>query len=100
MKRCPDCGFRAEESHCPLCGVRMQHTGAPVRTHDHTQQGEKCMLPNRESPAAPKQTGTPETGSYQPQTGSRGRRGTPSGAVGVIFAIILFSLLRACIRAF
>lgn len=86
MRRCPECGFRANEQTCPLCGVRMQQTGAPVQTHTHAQSGERCVLPNRE----PARQNTP-------QNGRKKSGGTPSGFVIAVVVIVLVSMLRSCV---
>ena len=95
MKRCPECGFRANDTTCPLCGVKMRGTAAPIQTHTHAQQGERCVLPNQK-----KGTGAPDPKAeqaYKPeQTSSqRHRREKPSFGVAV-FLIIMFILLRSC----
>lgn len=95
MKRCPECGFRANDTVCPLCGVRMQSYTAPIYTHTHAQSGEKCALPNqRQAPVKP-QPSASET--YQPRQTDRQRRqrGKPNFGV-VVFIIIMFILLRSC----
>ena len=49
MRRCPDCGFRANDTTCPLCGVKMKPLPAAekeLQTHAHKQAGESCTLPN------------------------------------------------------
>ena len=91
MRRCPDCGFRANDTVCPLCGVRMQGYSAPISTHEHRQSGERCVLPNHEN----RKTDAPKKGTYNPQQNSR-RRSTPSGTVIAIIAIILISVLKNC----
>ena len=54
MKRCPDCGFRANDVVCPLCGVRMQ--AAPeIQTHVHRQTGERCGVSVKEKDRRPDQ---------------------------------------------
>ncbi len=88
MKRCPECGFRAEEKVCPLCGVRMQTMAGASRelqTHAHRQSGEKCALPNQKQPTMPKQE--KKTSATK----------APPKFVQAIFFIILAILLRACI---
>lgn len=88
MRRCPDCGFRAEDSVCPLCGTKMGRITATVQTHTHTQQGERCLLPEQER-SAPKREVTRPT--------ARGRSQQQPGAFGVVVAIIiLISVLRSC----
>lgn len=98
MKRCPECGFRAADVVCPLCGVKMQKYTAPIKTHTHIQNGEKCALPNRgPMPATPKQ---PECEAYSPeQKKSRQQhRATPNfGALVVMIIVyIVYILLRSC----
>lgn len=88
MKRCPACGFRADDQTCPLCGVRMHADGASVQTHAHQQKGERCALPNREAPQQKEE-------QYHPQNSRRSARGNTS-ASAVIVVIILFMLLRGC----
>ena len=87
MKRCPECGFRANENSCPLCGVRMQTVDAPMQTHAHQQKGEKCALPNREA--------TEQKERYQPRSRGKSRSGTSAPAIVVV--IVLFLLLRSCV---
>ena len=89
MKRCPECGFRANDGICPLCGVRMQADGVSVQTHTHQQKGERCALPNREVPQQRKE-------EYRPQDSRRAARGNTS-ASAVIVVIVLFLLLRGCV---
>ena len=87
MRRCPDCGFRADDTVCPLCGVRMQTvSGASrqIQTHTHQQTGEKCVLPNQKQPVR----------SQQEKKKSAGK--APPKFVQVVFFIILAILLRAC----
>ena len=87
MKRCPECGFRANDTVCPLCGVRMQSIAGASRelqTHTHRQTGEKCTLPNQKQPVGPQQEKKTAAGKV------------PSKFVQAIFFIILVILLRAC----
>ena len=91
MKRCPECGFRANDTVCPLCGVRMQGYSAPISTHTHRQGGEKCVLPNRENP----KTDVPKNETYNPQRNTT-RRSTPSGTAIAIIVIVLISVLKNC----
>ena len=62
MKRCPECGFRADDTVCPLCGVKMQRTSEPVATHKHTQSGETCMLPEKEKSEQKRNNKNPTAG--------------------------------------
>ena len=94
MKRCPECGFRADDAVCPLCGVRMQEYAAPIRTHAHTRPGEKCALPNRERPTVGQET--PK--AYQPQNSRRNSAGKPSSVAVTLIVIVLLSVLRSCMR--
>ena len=91
MKRCPECGFRANDNTCPLCGVRMVGYTAPVQTHSHAQTGERCVLPNREQPVVKQE----HEKTYQPQSSRRDQN--PKGVLITIVVIILISLLRSCI---
>ena len=87
MRRCPDCGFRANDTVCPLCGVRMQSIAGAnreIQTHTHQQTGEKCALPNQKQPVRPQQE--------KKQSAAK----IPSKFVQAIFFIILAILLRAC----
>ena len=87
MKRCPECGFRAEDKTCPLCGVRMQTLGGAAReiqTHSHGQTGEKCVLPNQKQPVRPQQ-----------EKKSSGTK-MPPKFVQIVFFVIIAVLLRAC----
>lgn len=88
MKRCPDCGFRANDDVCPLCGVKMRGYSAPVRTHVHSQPGERCVLPNQKKETS--------TNTYQPKRRSRDTGTAPSGFGIAVAAIILISVLRSC----
>ena len=54
MKRCPDCGFRANDQMCPLCGVRMKED-PNLRTHVHAQSGERCGVSGKEANRRPEQ---------------------------------------------
>lgn len=89
MRRCPECGFRADDQICPLCGVRMQHTGASIKTHTHQQQGEYCTLTNKETPK--------RDTHYHPENSRRKKTTTPSGFVIAVVVIVLISMLRSCI---
>lgn len=92
MKRCPECGFRANDTVCPLCGVRMTGGSSPVQTHSHTQTGEKCVLPNRERPTSERENReTERPGSHRKRNGT-----TPSSLVTTIIVIVLISMLRSC----
>lgn len=89
MRRCPECGFRANDTVCPLCGVRMGHVNN-VPTHTHTGAGERCVLPNREPyRPVPKQ---PER--KQESTGKK--TSMPQYAAWII-VLILFGILRSCV---
>lgn len=92
MRRCPECGFRANDTVCPLCGVHMTGYVAPVQTHNHKQTGERCVLPNREQPAVRQETER----TYRPQS-DRNKSQNPKGALTVVLVIILISVLRSCI---
>ena len=95
MKRCPECGFRATDHTCPLCGVRMTAYHGNVQTHSHTQQGEHCVLPNREQPVQQKRE--QENKDYTPQTGNTRRTASVPSFFYVIVLLIVFSVLRSCI---
>lgn len=94
MKRCPECGFRAEDSVCPLCGVRMQEHAASIRTHTHAQAGEKCALPNREKPTVRQN----DEKGYRPQNSRRSSAGKPSSFVVTVIVLVLICMLRSCMR--
>ena len=88
MKRCPECGFRANDKNCPLCGVRMQSIAGAARelqTHTHRQDGEKCVLPNQKQPVRPQQEKKSSTAKMPPKF------------VQIVFVIIIVILLRACV---
>lgn len=97
MKRCPECGFRADDRICPLCGVRMQgQTGVAreIKTHTHKQTGERCALPNQErEPVRPTMRKTVRT-EKKPE------RKTPQVHVPAklipVLIVLLFTLLRSC----
>lgn len=87
MKRCPECGFRADDTVCPLCGVRMQSiagASSEIQTHVHRQTGEKCALPNQKQPVRPQQE--------KKKTAAK----VPGKFVQAVFFIIIALLLRAC----
>ncbi len=87
MKRCPECGFRAEDHVCPLCGVRMQTMAGASRelqTHTHRQSGEKCALPNQKQPVRTQQEKKASAAKAPPKFAQ------------IVFFIILAILLRAC----
>jgi len=97
MKRCPECGFRANDEVCPLCGVRMRNlSGAAreIKTHTHKQTGERCALPNQERepvrPAVQEQVKAEEKPEKKmPQVQF------PPKLLPVL-AVILIALLRSC----
>lgn len=93
MKRCPDCGFRANDEICPLCGVRMRGSNTPVQTHTHTQTGERCVLPNREQSVGDRET---HKSQYHPQRSGKKTNGTPSRVVIAIAVVILIGVFRSC----
>lgn len=96
MKRCPECGFRANDTVCPLCGVKMRGCSAPIRSHNHTQPGEKCVLPNQSKPTV-KQVPSGNGQPYRPDTtGTRRERNAKPNFGVVVFIIIMFILLRSC----
>lgn len=93
MKRCPECGFRADDRICPLCGVRMRDlpgAAKSLQTHVHQQSGEACALPNRER----RKTMIP------PTAGKRSaRQSAKPGAAKVlptILVVVIALLFRAC----
>lgn len=102
MKRCPDCGFRANDKICPLCGVRMRELPAADRelsTHTHVESGERCVLPRQpERPAQPQYrpqpTLRPEPGPSR-QKRSRSAPKLPSKLYPIL-AVIFILLLRSC----
>ena len=103
MKRCPECGFRANDKTCPLCGVRMRDLpgAAPeLNTHNHNQSGEQCVLPNQKQPRRP--AGNPEMPKPrpQPQPERRPEKKVPqlniSPKLLPVLAVILIALLRGC----
>ena len=103
MKRCPECGFRADDKTCPLCGVKMVPLTAAakeLRTHNHRQTGETCVLPNQKPVkppvSRPKQNPTPaEEHTNRWRTAGSATPVNPKvwQTVLVIIVVILF---RAC----
>ena len=95
MKRCPECGFRADDNTCPLCGVRMrpvQIASKELKTHAHRQTGERCVLPNqcRQPSRQPVKTGPERKPEKKtPQVG------LPPKLLPVL-VVILIAMLRAC----
>lgn len=88
MRRCPDCGFRANDTVCPLCGVRMSFQGLPLNTHAHTQRGERCVLPNQT------QRRQPPLNDTKKHEGAQSKLSSYFITIGVI---ILLSILRSCL---
>lgn len=92
MKRCPECGFRAEDNICPLCGVRMtgiSTAGRTLDTHVHRQPGEDCMLPKKEE----RTIKMPAARDTQRRSGGKNEA---SKLVSVIVVIVIAILMRAC----
>ena len=103
MKRCPECGFRANDTVCPLCGVRMRDlpgAAREIKTHTHKQTGERCALPNQKrEPVRPVEREQP--GSRMQECPERKtEKKTPllniSPKLLSILAVVLFALLRSC----
>ena len=93
MKRCPECGFRANDHTCPLCGVRMRalpDAAQDLRTHVHRQTGENCVLPNQER----QKRFSPPTPSARKQKKQEKKPNTQ--VLQIIAAVIIFLLFRAC----
>lgn len=95
MKRCPDCGFRANDNICPLCGVRMRPLSDAARelnTHAHEEAGERCILPE-EQPRL-------QRSQYRPQPSRpRKQKAKSSQRVSILYpilALIMVVLLRGC----
>ena len=98
MKRCPECGFRADDHTCPLCGVRMRNLPGEAleqKTHVHRQQGEQCTLPNRK----PEQqvSKIEEAGGHRNRWRSAGSTAPVFSKIWQIIAVVLIAVLfRAC----
>lgn len=95
MKRCPDCGFRANDTICPLCGVRMRplpDAARQLNTHSHGETGERCILPEE-----PPRLQRPDYRPAPPKSRqTRKKKGNSPSRLYPILAIILFVLLRSC----
>ena len=89
MKRCPECGFRANDKVCPLCGVKMRDlpgAAQDIKTHTHKQSGERCALPNQErKPVKTQRKAEKKTPQVQ----------FPPKLLPVL-VVILIALLRSC----
>ena len=103
MKRCPECGVRADDRVCPLCGVRMRELPAAagaMQTHVHQESGERCgVSPNKtdRKPESPR----PATTDAPVQQQSGWEYDSVRNAVkyiwkgiGIVMAFIIF--LNAC----
>ena len=103
MKRCPECGFRANDKTCPLCGVKMRELSGAARelkTHAHKQDGEKCVLPNQErKPVRPSVREQPSP-RVQERPERKPEKKTPQVNISPkmlpVLAVILIALLRGC----
>ena len=100
MKRCPDCGFRANDTVCPLCGVRMRDLPGAARsldTHTHRQTGEKCVLPNQKPERRPVEYRSPGTTERK----TKGKNSKSAVRVSpkvwqTILVVLIVILFRAC----
>jgi len=93
MKRCPECGFRANDKICPLCGVKMRElagTARQITTHVHKQSGEQCALPNRERTAP-----QPRPNMEKPAPKKTPKTQLP-GKLLPVLVVLLFVMLRSC----
>lgn len=101
MRRCPECGFRADDSICPLCGVRMRPepaADASLQTHTHAESGERCGVERKKAAPRPEQ--------YRPerQSGSRQQQGRQKTSANgqkpillwVVLVIVFYVLLNSC----
>lgn len=103
MRRCPECGFRADDTICPLCGVKMRPEPAAdaaiqTQTHTHTETGEHCGVEQKKAAPRPEQ--------YRPehQNGSRQQAGRQKASANgqkpillwVVLVIVFYVLLNAC----
>lgn len=101
MRRCPECGFRADDTICPLCGVRMRPepaADAAVQTHVHTEAGEHCGVEQKKAAPRPEEY-RPErqsTTRQQPEKEKRASGGAKPIVLWVVIAIVFYVLLNAC----
>lgn len=100
MKRCPDCGFRANDTVCPLCGVRMRDLPGAARelnTHTHRQVGEECVLPNQKRERNPVEYRSPATAERKTREKNFKSTVRISPKVWQSILIVLIAILfRAC----
>jgi len=103
MKRCPECGFRADDTRCPLCGVKMQAMfGYEAKLHAHSEEKETCGFSEPEKPTVhPPMHVHPEKGEHcvlpnTEQAGPRRKSAAGNKVVGVVVALLLYALLKAC----
>ena len=101
MKRCPECGFRAEDTICPLCGVKMKPEKAAqetLQTHAHTQAEERCSV--EQKPYRPARNTDPivDTGRHPVSSQERQSARTPgltAKLVWVLTILILYFVLQS-----
>ena len=97
MKRCPECGFRANDKVCPLCGVKMRDlpgAAQDIKTHTHKQSGERCALPNQERKPIRPVVREPVKAEKQPEKKAP-QMNFPTKLLPILI-VLLFTVLRSC----
>ena len=97
MKRCPECGFRANDRICPLCGVKMRDlpgAAREIKTHTHKQSGERCTLPNQERKLTRPAVREPARAEKRPKSKTPQVQFPPK--LLPVLVVILIALLRSC----